>query len=76
MPDIGDRINRYMIERSTLIRPMSKDAGGIPQTFGTTLNALRRFYAVDPDEYLNFVHDIPMDRHLQYAPELDPMLGG
>ncbi len=45
------------------------------KTSGTTLNALRRHYSVDPDEFLNFVHNIPLDRYLQYEPELDRMLG-
>jgi putative hydrolase of the HAD superfamily len=42
--------------------------------FGTTLNALRRYYTVDPNDFLSFVHDIPLDRYIQYDPELDQML--
>ena len=75
MPAIGDRINRYMIERLDFDpADVTKTRDDFLKGFGTTLNALRRFYAVDPDEYLNFVHDIPLDRHLQYDPELDQML--
>ena len=33
-------------------------------TFGTTLNGLRANHGVDPEEYLAFVHDIPLDRLL------------
>ncbi len=45
------------------------------KAFGTTLNALRHYYSVDPDEFLDFVHKIPLDRYLGYEPELDRMLG-
>ena len=75
MRAIGDRINRYMVERLD-IRPadVSKTRDDFLKAFGTTLNALRRFYNVDPDEFLDFVHDIPVSRHLQYEPALDQML--
>lgn len=75
MPAIGDRINRYMIERLD-IKPadVSRTRDDFLKAFGTTLNALRRFYDVDPDEFLDFVHDIPISRHLQYEPALDQML--
>ena len=75
MHTIGDRINRYMVERLS-IDPgeVSRIRDGFLAKFGTTLNALRRFYDVDPDEYLDFVHDIPLKRHLQYEPALDRML--
>jgi putative hydrolase of the HAD superfamily len=42
--------------------------------FGTTLNALRRYYPVDPNDFLDFVHDIPLDQYLHYDSELDGML--
>jgi len=75
MQAIGERINRYMVERLD-IEPaeVTRKRDDFLKAFGTTLNALRRFYAVDPDEYLDFVHDIPISRHLQYEPELDQML--
>lgn len=75
MRTIGERINRYMVERLD-IEPaeVSRKRDDFLRTFGTTLNALRRFYDVDPDEYLDFVHDIPIREYLQYEPELDQML--
>lgn len=75
MQAIGDRMNRYMIERLS-IEPA--EVTGIRDDFlrkyGTTLNALRRFYTIDPDEFLDYVHDIPLHKHLQYEPALDQML--
>jgi len=75
MQAIGSRINRFMVERLD-IKPeeVTKIRDDYLKIFGTTLNALRRFYDVDPDEYLNFVHDLPLHLHLQYDPELDRML--
>ena len=76
MEAIGHRINRYMIERLG-VNPeeVSRMRDDFLRAFGTTLNALRRFHAVDPDEFLEFVHDIPLDRYLQHEPALDRMLG-
>jgi putative hydrolase of the HAD superfamily len=43
--------------------------------FGTTLNALRHFHGVDPDDFLAFVHDLPLGRYLTADAALDGMLG-
>ena len=75
MQAIGDRINRFMVERLD-IRPSDvvRMRDDFLKAFGTTLNALRRYYPVDPDEFLDFVHDLPLERHLGPDPELDRML--
>lgn len=39
--------------------------------YGTTYKGLCHFYEVDEDEYFNFVHDIPVEDHLKYDPDLD-----
>jgi putative hydrolase of the HAD superfamily len=75
MQEIGHRINQYMVERLHF-EPVEvvRMRDDFLRKFGTTLNALRRFYAVDPDEYLDFVHDIDLSNHLQSEPDLDQML--
>jgi putative hydrolase of the HAD superfamily len=75
MGAIGHRINLFMMERLG-IHPdeVTRKRDSYFRSHGTTLNALRRFYPVDPDEYLDFVHDLPLEQHLQYDPELDRML--
>ena len=75
MQAIGDRINLFMVERLE-INPseVKRIRDDFLKAFGTTLNALRRFYSVDPDEFLDFVHDLPVEKHLQYEPALDQML--
>ncbi len=75
MGEIGNRINRYMVERLG-IEPeeVSRRRVAFLKKWGTTLNALRRRYCVDPDEFLDYVHDIPLNRYLQKDPLLDRML--
>jgi putative hydrolase of the HAD superfamily len=75
MEAIGRRINLYMTERLG-VKPeeVSTIRDNFLKDFGTTLNALRRFYPVDPHEFLEFVHDIPLDRHLQHDSALIRMM--
>lgn len=72
---IADRINLYM-----------RDIMGLPPDqisdlrrkyyleYGTTLRGLHQNFSVDQAEYLNFVHDVPMQSYLQPAPKLRTML--
>jgi len=75
MGEIGNRINRYMVERLGIGEDeVSQRRVAFLRKWGTTLNALRRHYDVDPDEFLDFVHDIRLERYLQINPVLDGML--
>lgn len=72
---IGERINRFMAERVGI--PVERVAALRERyfvTFGTTLNGLRVNHGVDPEEYLAFVHDIPLDRLLAEDLPLQAML--
>jgi putative hydrolase of the HAD superfamily len=72
---LGDRIVRYMIERVGL--PPAEVPALREQyfrTYGTTLNGLRTRHGVAPDDYLAFVHDLPLEQYLQPSPALDGML--
>lgn len=42
--------------------------------FGTTLNGLMRNHQVDPMEYLDYVHDVPVENLIPPDPELQTML--
>jgi putative hydrolase of the HAD superfamily len=44
------------------------------QTYGTTMRGLQINHQIDPDEFLHYVHDIPLDQYLQPNPELDAVL--
>jgi pyrimidine 5'-nucleotidase len=68
---IRDRMSAYMEERLGL-SPVE-----VPElrrrffeTYGTTLRGLQKHYEVDADEYLAFVHDVPLERYIQPNPEL------
>ena len=63
--EIGARMEKFMYERLAL--PISQ----IPHLrqeyylkYGTTLSGLRKNYQVDEEEYLQFVHDIPLHQYL------------
>jgi putative hydrolase of the HAD superfamily len=74
-PAIGQRINLYLIERLGL---GSDAVAGLRQrymeTFGTTLNGLRYDYGIDAEDYLAFVHDLPLEQYLEPSPALGDML--
>ncbi len=72
---IRDRIGLYMHERIEL------DWNDIPglrmklfTTYGTTLRGLTTLYDVDPEDYLEYVHDIPMQDLLRPDPNLRELL--
>jgi putative hydrolase of the HAD superfamily len=44
------------------------------KTYGTTLEGLRRHHQVDPDDYLTYVHNIPLDQYLADDPQLRNLL--
>jgi putative hydrolase of the HAD superfamily len=72
---IGKRIELYLTDRMHL--PLAEATalrGRYFKTFGTTLNGLRVEYAIDPLEYLDFVHDLPLAHYLTPLPALDAML--
>jgi putative hydrolase of the HAD superfamily len=68
-PAIKDRMNLYMIERL-----------GIPETdvpvlreqyfkmYGTTLRGLQERHNVDKEDFLTFVHDLPLQEYLKPNP--------
>jgi putative hydrolase of the HAD superfamily len=72
---IGERINLYLTER---MRLPPAEAAVLRQrylkAFGTTLEGLRREQAVDPLEYLGFVHNLPLANYLRPQPALEAML--
>jgi len=44
------------------------------RAYGTTMRGLQIHHQIDPDEYLHFVHNIPLHQYLQPNPELDAVL--
>jgi len=72
---IRQRMSQYMIERIGL------PAEDVPvlramyfKKYGTTLRGLQRHYQVDSDDYLAYVHDLPLELYLKPAPQLRSLL--
>ncbi len=73
--EVDRRIRRFMEERLNI------PPGRIPELracyrerYGVTLGGLMAHYGVEPGEYLEYVHDVPLDRYLGPDPDLDRVL--
>jgi putative hydrolase of the HAD superfamily len=73
--ELRQRITHYMIERVHI------DPAKVPElrkfyleNYGTALNGLRHHYEIDSDDFLAYVHDVPLDNYLQPNPALEAML--
>jgi putative hydrolase of the HAD superfamily len=75
MAEIGRRMNQYMSERLGIPEDKVREIrDSLLESYGTTLNGLRRRCEVDPDDFLSFVHDIPLERFIGRDESLDQML--
>jgi putative hydrolase of the HAD superfamily len=76
MGEIGQRILLYLTSRLGFT---PDEAADVKKRFfvryGTTLRGLQIEYQVNADDYLHFVHDIPLEKYIEPAPALDAMLG-
>jgi len=74
---IRERINAYLHERIGI--PQNRVASLREEYFreyGTTLRGLQANYEVDTDEYLAYVHDVPLSRYIHPDPNLRTALAG
>ena len=72
---IRERIDLYMHERMGLsYDEIPKLRHGYFVNYGTTLRGLQAHYGIDQQDYLDFVHDLPLDEYLQPEPDLRQML--
>ncbi len=73
---ISERIGRYLVERMGF---PPDQAEVLRQRYyaqyGTTLRGLMEEYHIDPEDYLAYVHEVPLDAYIQPNPALDRMLG-
>lgn len=74
---IAGRMTRYLTEQMGF---PSEQVVAIREKYfreyGTTLRGLQANHKVDMDDYLAFVHDIPLSRYLQPNPELRAAIQG
>jgi putative hydrolase of the HAD superfamily len=63
---IRDRMNQYMYERLNLPpAEVSVLRRKYYESYGTTLRGLQIHHHIDPDEYLAYVHDLPLEAYLK-----------
>jgi putative hydrolase of the HAD superfamily len=69
--EIRLRINAYLHERMGFPSDQIESLrDGYFKEYGTTLRGLQAHYPVDVDDYLAFVHDVPIHLYLHPDPEL------
>lgn len=72
---IRERMNKYMLE---CLHFTEEEAPRIRQqyfeTYGTTLRGLQQEYHIDTDDFLTYVHDLPLDQYLSPDPKLREIL--
>ncbi len=75
MDQIRDRMLVYLRSRLNL-SPDEADAlrRHYFQTYGTTMRGLQINYQIDTEEYLDYVHDIPLHNYLTVNTRLDAVL--
>jgi pyrimidine 5'-nucleotidase len=72
---IGERINLFMANRTNIPEHhVSRVRDEFLHSYGTTLNGLVANYQIDPHEYLDYVHDVPLENYIQSDPALQKML--
>jgi putative hydrolase of the HAD superfamily len=72
---IRHRMNEYMQKIVDLPLPeIVKLRQNYLEQYGTTLRGLQTHYAVDSDEYLAYVHDLPLEKYIKPDPELRMIL--
>lgn len=74
-PAIGKRIDLYIQDKIRIpedqIRPFRL---GLYKEFGTTMRGLQKKYGINEDEYLDFVHDLPLEDYIEPDLELKQVL--
>jgi putative hydrolase of the HAD superfamily len=76
MEQIKRKILSYMIERLGLEPDVAEELRlSYLQRYGTSMRGLQIHHAIDADDFLTYVHNLPIEELIQPAPELDEMLG-
>ncbi len=72
---IGKRMDSYMHTRIGLpLDEVARLRKYYYETCGTTLMGLQRDYHIEADEFLAYVHDLPLHEYLRPDPELERIL--
>lgn len=77
MQHIGQRIEIYLRERMHMSAAQAQTLRQrYWEQYGTTLHGLMSEQHIDPEDYLTFVHNVPLEQLLQPNPQLDQVLAG
>ncbi len=72
---IGVRMDSYIINQLGIkVNDVSAFRESLFQRYGTTLRGLREEYGIDENEFLSFVHDIPLNQYLEVDLKLAQVL--
>jgi putative hydrolase of the HAD superfamily len=72
---VDGRIEQYVTERLRVDRDTARRIRtGYLAEFGTTLRGLMHHHGVRPEEYLEYIHDVPIEESVPRRPELLAML--
>ncbi len=72
---IRDRMNSYMRRYMDLpLAEIVKTRQCYLEKYGTTLRGLQAHFDIDADDYLAFVHDLPLEKYIQPDPALRMLL--
>jgi putative hydrolase of the HAD superfamily len=75
--EIRQRINTYLHERMGFpLEQIETLREKYFSEYGTTLRGLQANHTVDTDDYLAFVHDVPLKRYIHPDPELREAIAG
>jgi putative hydrolase of the HAD superfamily len=75
MKAIGERINRYMELKLGMERGLVEELRhNYYEQYGTTMRGLQIHYGVDPQDYLAYVHDIPVEDYISPNEALEEAL--
>lgn len=72
---IGRRMNAYLLERLNFPEhQISQIRQTYYEKYGTTLRGLQIHHSVDANDYLAYVHDLPIEEYVSLDPELRALL--
>jgi putative hydrolase of the HAD superfamily len=72
---IRERMNIYMQKFMNLpVDEIVRIRQGYLEKYGTTLRGLQAHYQVDAEDYLAFVHDLPLEKYIRPDPSLRTLL--
>jgi pyrimidine 5'-nucleotidase len=74
---IGSRMNQFMVEQIGIPDENVSELRRVYfRRYGTTLRGLQIHHQVNADEYLAYVHDLPLEKYLNPQPVLRELLLG